>query len=195
MPQFKWNKVELLDRRHPGLKHFVQACYDDGVSRDKISQRVRQKYGVHISTKALQRYRERRYLPHLKRIQETVEELEALTEYRKRHPEGPLREALIFKKLFRMTTRELMRRDVDMKRQEAQNRKLEIEKKRAGTQAKALRAKLEEVKASQGRDREKVRRAAARAKNEEELRKKIDEIYGIGGATAGPAPVSSEVGQ
>jgi len=191
MSRLQLTQVEILEQEHRGLQHYVDASFDRGVIGREVARGLYEKYGVTIPVRTLQSYRLKRWRPQRDQIQKSIKDLNLVFRIMEEHPEYDVRAALIFKALFQMAPSELTQRDFEMKRVDAQNRKLDIEDKRVKNQANALHAKLKEAKTA--RKREKAKRPATRAKDEDELRKKIDEIYGIGTAGPGPAPVSGKV--
>jgi hypothetical protein len=187
------NKVEVLEKDHPGLQLYVDSSFDRGISGEKISRGLHKKYGVSLSPRVLYKYRQRRWGPARARLLAGVERVRFVLRIMDEVPEKDARRALIYEQLFSMSSDELQRRDLEVTHLEAEDRKLDIKDKRASNEGTALLAKSREAKTSHSRDRDKDKRKTERAKDEDELRQKIDEIYGIGTTRPSPAPVSSKV--
>lgn len=206
MAKLRLTQVEILDRKYPGLQVFVDQCFDSGIPGADVGRRVRLKYGVNIPTPTIYSYREKRWALRRRETEAWCREMEAYLELEKRYPEGDMRRAAIFKHLREMTPTQLHRRDVDVKRLQAENEKLAVANKRVENEKKALCSKLQQAEKSRRREHRAIGKAVSDAKADAaEIRRKIDEIYGLnvpspGDATgeaqaADPAAVSGGVGE
>lgn len=126
MARFQFTKIELLDKKHPGLRLDVDLVLDKGGTLDQVQRLVKERTGEEVPNQTLSSYKQRRWLVRKQEIENRVRAKEAILEIVKAHPEENLRSALIYEKLEEMEPKDLHRRDIDMKRLELDRQKYEL---------------------------------------------------------------------
>jgi hypothetical protein len=71
--QFRLTAVERLDAEHPGLERDVKDMFRRGIPERKIPSLLRKEYGVFVPAPQIWKYRKKRWVPSVQRIERYTE--------------------------------------------------------------------------------------------------------------------------
>ncbi len=91
--------VEKLDIKHPGLRIDVDTMLNQGVLLEEIQALLRTRYQETISHQTLSRYKQKRWLPSVQRIEDRVERSQAVIRVIKKEGDTDFARAYIFEQL------------------------------------------------------------------------------------------------
>lgn len=137
--------IEKLNAEHPGLQLDVDAMLKKDALLADVQAMLREKYNVSISHQTLSKYKQKRWLPSVQRIQDRVERSQAIVRVIKKEGDTDFARAYIFEQLDEAARRgdrldpavalreQRMRMELQLRFQELEQtgRKLQLEFERA----------------------------------------------------------------
>jgi hypothetical protein len=97
--RFQLTAIEKLNVKHPGLQLGVDTMLQKDALLQDVRAMLRQKYGVSVSHQTLSKYKQKRWLPSLQRIQDRVERSQAIIRVIKKEGDTDFARAYIFEQL------------------------------------------------------------------------------------------------
>ena len=191
--------IERLDVKHPGLENDVCVWLKSYVTEVEVAARLRAKYHETVTPKTIDNYKQKRLRVEAKRIYEQKIAYQAFMQAVGEEGLDAGAAAQLWEALQRMQPKELIalrRVQVERARVDVLSRRADVEAQRAENEKKELQATLQQLKKPRGGGKGAVEGAASHdSACPEELRRRINEIYGIyddnSKGDSQPAPNSS----
>jgi hypothetical protein len=91
--------IEKLNIEHPGLQLDVDTMLQRGALLADVNAKLKEKYGISLSHQTLSKYKQKRWLPSLQRIQDRVERSQAIVRVIKKEGDTHFARAYLFEQL------------------------------------------------------------------------------------------------
>ena len=91
--------IEILNIEHPGLQLDVDTMLQNNALLAEIQSTLQKKYSVSVSHQTLSKYKQKRWLPSLQRIQDRMERTQAAIKVIKKEGDSDFARAYIFQEL------------------------------------------------------------------------------------------------
>jgi hypothetical protein len=91
--------IEKLNAEHPGLQLDVDLMLEKEALLADVQAMLQRKYGISISHQTLSKYKQKRWLPSLQRVQERVERSQAIIRVIRKEGDTDFARAYIFEQL------------------------------------------------------------------------------------------------
>lgn len=158
--------IERLNVEHPGLQLDVDTMLQKDALLADVQAMLREKYNVSISHQTLSKYKQKRWLPSIQRIQERVERSQAIIRVIRKEGDTDFARAYIFEQLDEAARRGDRLDPVVALREQRMRAEIEL-------RYRELELKAEEIKRLVAPDEPRPKMRA------EETLARIREIYGI----------------
>lgn len=174
------SRVDRLEARHKGLRTFVEDLLRRRVRQGEIARRVRERFGVRLSTNTLSRYFLSRVQPQenaeAEAYRQAHAQARALLEEMKADPSldaAQIAELMLANQIFRDRSKLAETDIMDLYREQRERKKLELQSKTLRLREKQTKAVIEKMK---GPRQPPISR--------QDMVEKIREIYGLSAVTS-----------
>jgi hypothetical protein len=172
--------IEKLNVEHPGLQLDVDTLLNQGAMLEDVQAVLREKYYAKVSHQTISKYKQKRWIPSVQRIQDRVERTQAVIRVIKKEGDSDFARAYIFEQLEKAASRgdriepavllreQRLRVELQLRFRhlEQSNRKLEL----------AIQASAEKL---EGATREAAKQTPASSSDRIEALNQIRDVYGL----------------